>query len=124
MFSTKSDARILNLNFLLQSTKKGSSIIEDYFLEMKFLAHDLVLFVLSVFDGDLILFILSGLGPEYEFVVINLTSKDSVTLPKAQFILQTHEARLKAFHSTLVINTSHVTAYFAHKLESPCKTPT
>ena len=42
LFSTKSKARLLHLRFLLQTTKKGSLSIEDYFLKMKTIAQDLM----------------------------------------------------------------------------------
>ena len=83
LFSTKSKARLLHLRFLLQSTKKGSMIVEDYFLKMKSLAHELMLARQPIFDDELILYILSGIGIEYESIVVNLTSKDSVSLTEA-----------------------------------------
>ena len=39
-------------------------------------------------DDDLVLYILGGMGWEYELVIVNLTSKDSITLIEAQFLLQ------------------------------------
>ena len=89
LFSTKSKARLLHLIFLLQTTKKGSLSIEDYFLKMKTIAQDLVSAGQSISNDELVLYILGGLGSEFDSVVVNLTSKDSVTLPEAQFLLQT-----------------------------------
>ena len=40
----------------------------------------------SVYDDELVLYILGGLGSKFDSVVVNLTSKDSVTLPEAQFL--------------------------------------
>ena len=77
LFSIKSKARILHLRFLLQSTKKGSMTVENYFLKTKSLAHELMLVGQPISDDELILYILSGIGTEYESVVVNnLTSKD------------------------------------------------
>lgn len=116
LFSTKSKARILNCCFLLQSTKKGSSTVEAYFLKMKSLAHDLALARRPLSEVDLVLFVLGGLGSEYESVVVNLTSEDSLTLPEAQFMLQNQESRLKALDSSISSDTpSHASAYLAHR---------
>ena len=48
-------------------------------------------------------------------VVVNLTSRESVTLTEAQFMLQTHELHLETFNSTLSMNISHVEAHLTHK---------
>ena len=37
-------------------------------------------------------------------MVVNLTSKDSITLPEAQFMLQAHELRLENFHSASALD--------------------
>ena len=39
-----------------------------------------------VFDDELVLYIFGGLGLEFEYVFVNLTSKDSVTLLEAEFM--------------------------------------
>ena len=54
--------------------------VEDYFLKMKSLAHGLMLAGQPISDNELILYILSCIGTEYESVVVNLTSKDYVSL--------------------------------------------
>ena len=76
LLSTKSKARILNLLFMLQSTKKVSMTIEEYFLKMKTFANDLMLAGQSISNDELALYILGGVGPDYESMVVNLTSKD------------------------------------------------
>ena len=60
LFSSKSKARLLHLRFLLQTTKKGSLSIEDYFMKMKTIAQDLMSAGQSVSDD--VLYILGGLG--------------------------------------------------------------
>ena len=42
LFSTKSKAHFLHIQFLLQTTKKGSMPSEDYVLKMKSFAHELM----------------------------------------------------------------------------------
>ena len=110
LFSTKSKDRLLHLRFLLQTTKKGSLSIEDYFMKMKTIAQDLMSAGQSVSDDEFVLYILGGLGLEFDSVVVNLTSKDSVTLPKAQFLLQTQELRLETLNTNPIVDVSHATA--------------
>ena len=61
---------------------------------MKSLAHELMSAGQVIPDEELILYILGGRS-EYESVIVNLSSKDSVTLPEAHFMLQPHELRLE-----------------------------
>ena len=52
-------------------------------------------------DENLCLYILGGIGSEYESVVVNLTNRsEALTLTDLQFSLQTHEMRLQSLAST------------------------
>lgn len=42
----------------------------------------------TITDDELILYILGSLGPEFESVVVNLTSRENLSLQKGQFMLQ------------------------------------
>ena len=77
---------------------------------MKSFAHELMSAGQLIPDDELVLYILGGLGPEYESVTINLTSKDSVTLVAAQYMLQAHELCLENFNASSVMEVSHATA--------------
>ncbi|KAK6130602.1 hypothetical protein DH2020_035648 [Rehmannia glutinosa] len=99
LFRSNSKARVMHLRLLLQTTKKGDLSIEEYVLKMNSIASDIQSAGQSVPDDDLVLHILSGLGPEFESVIVNLTSQiDKLSLSEVQFALQTHEMRLKQFH--------------------------
>ena len=74
LFSTKSKAIVLRLRLLLQTTKKGTRSIEEYILKMKNIASSLMAAGQSISDDELILYILGGLGSEFESVIVNLTS--------------------------------------------------
>uniref|UniRef100_A0A803PXS9 Integrase catalytic domain-containing protein n=1 Tax=Cannabis sativa TaxID=3483 RepID=A0A803PXS9_CANSA len=88
LFATRSRASLLQVRGLLQSTKKGSMSIDEYFLKMKKYADSLAAADHPISDEDLILYILGGLGPEYESVVVNLTSRtNQLTLQEVQFML-------------------------------------
>ena len=70
--------------------------IQDYILRMKGIDDSLNSTGLIVFDDELLLYILGGLSSEYVPVVINLTSRhESITLQKAQYMLQSQELRIK-----------------------------
>lgn len=50
----------------------------------------------TIKDNELILYTLRGVGPEYEFVVINLTSwQGDLNLQEVQFMLESQEMRLE-----------------------------
>ena len=74
LFSTKSKTRALQLRLSLQTLKKGNGSIEDYVLKMKSLTTSLIAAGLQISDDELILYILRGLGLEFESVIVNLTS--------------------------------------------------
>ena len=115
LFSTKSKTRALQL----QTLKKGNGSIEDYVLKMKSLATSLIATGQQISDDELILYILRGLGLEFESVIVNLTSGESVTLQEVQYMLQTHEMRLESLNTTTMVELSHSTAHFVHKQFSP-----
>ena len=94
---TQSRARVLHLRNMLQNLKKGDMSIEDYFVKMKNLADLLNVSGGQNFtDDELLLYILGGLGSEYESVVVLLTSRQGeVSLEEAQFMLQTQEMRIE-----------------------------
>ena len=76
LFSAKSKARIPQLRLSLQTLKKGSSSIEDCILKMKARANDLRAAGQAKSDDELILYILGGSGPEFESIIVNLTSRE------------------------------------------------
>ena len=58
-------------------------------------------------DGELILYIIRGLGPEYEAIVVNLTSRqDAISLHELQFMLQSQECVCIVFISANLSNAS------------------
>ena len=72
-------------------------------------------------DEELVLYILGGLGSEYESVIVNLSSKDSVTLLEAHFMIQAHELQLEQFNSSTGLEVAHATAH--HSLKNHSSAP-
>ena len=91
LFFTRLKVRILQLQLMLQTTKKGSTSIEEFILKMKTNSNALIAAGQQISDDELILYIPGGLGPKFDSVVVNVTSRDSITLQEVQFMLQTHE---------------------------------
>ena len=86
---------------------------------MKSLATSLIADGQQISDDELILYIHGGLGPEFESVIVNLTSIESVTLQEVRYMPQTHEMRLESLNTTTMVELSHLTAHFVHKQFSP-----
>ena len=101
LFFSKSRARVLQLRFLLQTTKMGSGKI--------------------ISNAEIVLYILGRLGPEFESVVVNLTSRDSMALQEVQYMLQTHEMRLENLSSasaTSVVDVINPATHLTQKQQS------
>ena len=69
----------------------------------------------QISNDELILYILGGLGHEFEAVIVNLTSRDSIMLQEVQFMLQTHEMRLDNLNASKMLELSNSTTNFAQK---------
>ena len=111
LFHTQSKARLLQLRFMLQCTNKGSLSIEEYILKMQGIDNNLSAAGQAISDEVLILYILGGIGSEYESVVVNLTSRsEPLTLQDVQFMLQTHDMRIEQQLSSLNLNSSSISS--------------
>ena len=60
--------------FCYKQSKKGSGSVEDFVLKIKNTADELMAAGQYISDDELILYILGELGPEFESVVVNLTT--------------------------------------------------
>ena len=76
---------------MLQNLKKENMSIEEYFVKMKNIADFLNVSGGQNFtDDELLLYILGGLGSEYESIMVHLTSRQrEISLEEARFMLQT-----------------------------------
>ncbi|RVW82298.1 Retrovirus-related Pol polyprotein from transposon RE1 [Vitis vinifera] len=113
LFVSDSKARTLQLRSMLQSLKKGALSINDYVLKMRNIADMLSASGKPVPNEDLILYILGGLGPEFETIVVNITSRsETIFLQEVHYLLQSHEICLEQLSTASVIDvppTSHIT---------------
>uniref|UniRef100_A0A803QGZ4 Uncharacterized protein n=1 Tax=Cannabis sativa TaxID=3483 RepID=A0A803QGZ4_CANSA len=108
-FASQSKARLLQIKSQLSTIQKGNLSITDYCDKVKILADSLSTTGHPLDDSDLIMHLLNGLGPEYDPVVVHVTSLvDNLSLESIQSLLLTHESRLER-HCTLSDSSSKMT---------------
>uniref|UniRef100_A0A803P1W3 Integrase catalytic domain-containing protein n=1 Tax=Cannabis sativa TaxID=3483 RepID=A0A803P1W3_CANSA len=109
-FANQSKARLLRIKSQLSIIQKGNLSITDYYDKVKLLADSLSSGGHPLDDSDLIMHMLNGLGPEYDPVVVHVTSLvDILSLESIQSMLLTHESRLER-HYTINDSSSKIMA--------------
>ncbi|XP_047320455.1 uncharacterized protein LOC124924463 [Impatiens glandulifera] len=99
-FATQSKARLMQLRLQLQTIKKGESSMESYLQAIKVITDNLAAAEQKVADEDLILYVLGGLGPEYESLLVAVTTRpDSINVDDLSGLLLTHEIRLESLYA-------------------------
>lgn len=111
----------------LQNMKKGSQSIADFVLQMKLIANQMLAGGGSISKEDLVSYVLGGLGPEYETLIVNLLTRP--ILPRLEEVKQHliyYESRLEHNNCTTVIDYSPtfgpVSAHITHS-DSTCHEP-
>lgn len=95
LFHSQSRARVMNLRFQLQTLKKGSLSINEYYLKMKSISDSLRAAGQELSDDDIAMYLLGGVGPEFDAVVVNLnTHITPPSISEVVSVLQMHEMRL------------------------------
>lgn len=101
MFSTQSQAHIIQLRRQLTSLKKGALSIQDYFQKTKTLANTLIAIGQTVETSDVVAYILAGLPSEYDSLVAAVTTRiETVTLNALYVFFLSHELRLEQQNAT------------------------
>lgn len=70
---------------------------------MQAMANTLMVASQTITDDELIMYILGGLGLDFESVVVNLTSCESFSLQEVQFMLQNQEMCLEQLNSSFIL---------------------
>lgn len=95
-FGAQSRARILQLRTQLQTTRKGSIDVHEYYTRMRTILSGLRAAGDRMSDEDFVLSLLAGLGPDYDSVVTTITSRDRTTsIPEVYSMLLSQENRLE-----------------------------
>lgn len=111
LYTQQSMARILQIMHELQNVKKGYSSISDYVLKVKMLGDSLRAAGQQVNHHGLILNVLSGVGHEYDPVVVLVSSqKNTMTLQEVQYLLMLHEQRIEQLYGGLRLELGSATA--------------
>ena len=101
IFSAASKARIMQLRFQLQTTKKRGLSMMEYLLKIKSIVDNLLAIGENITEQDRILYLLAGLRAEYNSFVITVTSRhEPLSLEEIHSMLLTHENRLEQQHTT------------------------
>lgn len=102
MFNSQAKAHTMNVHYQLVNLKKGNSSITDYFQKFQQLTDALASVDQPLKDLELVSFLLSGLGPEYDSFVTSIqTCVDTISIEALYGHLLAHELRLDQHHSTL-----------------------
>ncbi|KAL5550464.1 hypothetical protein UlMin_000640 [Ulmus minor] len=95
-FSFSSRARIMQLRLELQSTKKGSLSMIDYFMKVKGATDSLVAIGEPVSEQDQVMNLLDGLGSDYNAVVTAINIRDDkISIEAVHSMLLAFEHRLE-----------------------------
>ena len=114
IFVSRSKVRLLQVQGMLQSTKKGSDSIDEYVLKMKGYADSLAAAGERISEDRLCLYILGGLGPEFEATIVNLTNRsEPLNVQDVHFSLQSQELRLLQQASSSSSSIDSMQANFA-----------
>ena len=111
-YSSSSNARILQLRLQLQTIKKGGMLMMDYTLKVKNLADQLAAIQEKVSDRDLVLYLLAGLGADFNSFIVSVTSKSkALSFGQVSSLLLAHESRLEQQlstdeHATVIANVA------------------
>ena len=113
-YSASSNARIMQLRLQLQTIKKGGMSMMDYTLKVKTLAYHIAAIQEHISDRDLVLYLLAGLGPDYNSFIVSVTSKSkAMSFSHVSSLLLAHESRLESQLS--IDDTTPVVANLAQR---------
>ncbi|KAH9687881.1 Integrase catalytic domain-containing protein [Citrus sinensis] len=78
-FGARSRARVLHLRTQIQTTKKGSTTVHEYYTKMKTTIDALRAAGSNMSDDDFVLCLLAGLGYEYDSIVTTINAQPEGT---------------------------------------------
>ncbi|KAF5454036.1 hypothetical protein F2P56_023733 [Juglans regia] len=85
----------MHKKYQLATLKKGSNSMPEYFNKVKNLASSLRAAGYPLPDSEFVIYLLAGLGSNYEALVTSLTTRpDSISIPQIYSYLLNHESRL------------------------------
>ena len=109
MFISQSHARIMPLKMQIQTLKKGSMTMVDYFAKMKRLYDSLALARKPVELSDFIQYVLTGLDSfDYESLVTGVLARgDKINLDEFYSLLLSHENRVEQMKGKIASDVTY-----------------
>ncbi|KAJ9670832.1 hypothetical protein PVL29_027021 [Vitis rotundifolia] len=111
-FNSQSSAKVMSYKSQMQMLKKDGLTMRDYLTKMKNYCNLLATAGHKISDTNHILAIMQGLGDEYEFVIVVISSKKSS--PSLQYVtstLITHEGRIAHKISSNDLSVNYTSQY-------------
>ncbi|XP_048323217.2 uncharacterized protein LOC125420615 [Ziziphus jujuba] len=116
MYSCQSEVLMLQLRNKLPTTKKGSMKILDYCKKMKKIADCMCAGGFSISKKELVMCILTGLGPEYDTVRVNYTSRPPLpSLQEVKNYLSHYETTLEQQNTMAMFHSVNIVSAFNHR---------
>ncbi|KAF5482597.1 hypothetical protein F2P56_003155 [Juglans regia] len=110
LFSAKSNAHVFHTQYQLATLRKGSESITDYYNKAKSLFSSLGAAGHPITDQEFSVYLLAGLGTEYESLVTALTTRPDPLSPHQIYsFLLNHESRL-AHQTQSLLSGPHFSA--------------
>lgn len=114
LYASPSKAHVLQLKIQLQSTKKGAMAVTNHVSKMKTSSDNLSAAGAPIADDDLAMYILAGVGSEYDPVVVGITSRpEAFTLQDVCSMLLSQKARIEYLNSCAQIELPNASANIA-----------
>lgn len=109
MFISQTQARLMPLKMQIQTQKKRSMSMSEYFAKMKRIANNLALAGKPVELNDFIMHILTGLdSSDYESLVTTVLARgENINLDEFYFLLLSHENRIEQNKGKVSSNVFH-----------------
>jgi transposase InsO family protein len=102
IFSSQSQARIMQIRYQLSTIKKGNLSVSDYFQKVKQLTDTLAAIDHPLQDCEIISYLLGGLSTEFDSLVTSVTTRiDPMKLDELYGHMLSHEQRLEHLHSSI-----------------------
>ncbi|KAL5773611.1 hypothetical protein ACOSQ2_013535 [Xanthoceras sorbifolium] len=114
LYSQQSMARIFQLKQQLQSIKKGTLSISEFMLKVQSIGDELLAAGQAVCDSDLILSVISGVGHEYDLVVVMISHQQkTMSLSDLQYVLMLREQRIEQLNVVSSFDSFQPSAHYA-----------
>ncbi|KAK6120608.1 hypothetical protein DH2020_045641 [Rehmannia glutinosa] len=112
-FANQNQAKVMQYRLHLQTLKKGNLQMKDYLNKIKSCCDLLGSAGEPVSQKDQVMYVLSGLGPEYNSVMVSATSRlEPWSLSELHALLRIFENRLETFESRSVIEDGSFSVNF------------